>query len=248
LLKDGISNFTVGIGGSATNDGGAGMAQALGYEFYDHSGNIITEKMNGRLMGQISKIVSPILPYFRIKAAGDVKNPLLGKHGAVYTYALQKGATLADLPVLEKNMANLSARFHKDLCRKIDNIEGVGAAGGLGAGLMAFCDAEIVSGSQHILRILNFHDKIKNADLVITGEGKYDDQTNQGKIVSEIVRASKKNKVPVYGIFGKIDTSAKGQLEKCIQLIDFAEETETMKNPKKYLEMAVKNIFTENPE
>ena len=240
-IDHGIQNFVFGIGGSATNDGGTGMAQALGYKFYDISNNLIYEKMNGSLIGEISRIAPSNLPELNIKVACDVKNPLLGKNGATFIYARQKGAK--DLQHLESNMTNLEKCFKKDLGKNVSEIKGSGAAGGLGAGLMAFLDAELVSGSKLVLDSVNFDKIIQDADLIITGEGKFDSQTSDGKIISEIVDRANSNNIPVYSIFGIMDNSGSEMFEKSIQLIDFANAEETMKNPEKYLEMATRELF-----
>jgi len=237
----GIFDFVIGIGGSSTNDAGAGMAQAHGYKFFDSYGQLITDRMNNELLGQLSKITSLNLPKLNIKVACDVKNPLLGDSGATYTYAKQKGAR--NLEVLEKNMLRLQKLFVNDLQKDIANIPGSGAAGGLGAGLMVFLDAELVSGSKLVLDVLDFDNKINDADLIITGEGKFDSQTEHGKIISEIIVRAKSKNIPVYGIFGIMENSESKLFEQSIQLVDFADVDETMNNPEKYLKIAVNKLF-----
>ncbi|MFP4548866.1 MAG: glycerate kinase [Fidelibacterota bacterium] len=247
IIKDAINrditNFIIGIGGSATCDGGAGMAQALGFEFYNEQDNLITDKMTGDLIGKVTKIKAPILPVLKIKVASDVNNPLLGKKGAVFTYAEQKGATKKDLPLLERNMENLSRLFQTNLCRNIKNIPGAGAAGGLGAGLIAFLDAQLVSGSKLVLDTLGFDDILKDVDQVLTGEGKFDDQSGQGKIIAEIVsRCGNKNK-PVTGIFGKFEADDPSIFQDVIQLVDFGDPVNTIKYPKQYLRLAIEDLL-----
>ncbi len=244
----GITNFVLGIGGSATCDGGAGMAQALGFEFYDKQGNRIDEKMTGHLIGKIAEIKAPILPVLKINVACDVNNPLLGKRGAVFTYAEQKGATKKDLPILERNMENLSSLFQTNLCRNIKNIPGAGAAGGLGAGLIAFLDAQLVSGSNLVLDTLGFDDILKDVDHVLTGEGKFDEQSGQGKIIAEIVSRCRNQNKPVTGIFGKYDSADSSDFQEVIQLIDFDDSEDTIKNPKKYLPQAISQVFHKHPK
>ncbi len=248
-INKGIRKFILGIGGSATNDGGSGMAQALKFEFYDKSGHKIKDKMNGDLIGNCSEIksskIEKILKQCQFLVACDVSNPLLGKTGAVYTYAKQKGANEEDLPILENNMANLNRLFFSDLNMNVQHAPGSGASGGLGGGLLAFLNAKLVSGSELILDTLDFEDRIKNADLIITGEGKMDFQTLHGKIVSEIVKKAKQNKIPIYGICGILENSDQylNDFEKVTQLINFSNVKETMKNPEKYIELAVKELF-----
>ncbi len=247
IIKDAVSqnitSFVLGIGGSATCDGGAGMAQALGFEFYDKQGKLIADHMTGQLIGKIAGIKAPILPVLKIKVACDVNNPLLGKRGAVYTYGIQKGAGNHDLPILEKNMENLNQLFQTNLCRKISEIPGAGAAGGLGAGLIAFLDGQLVSGSNLVLDILGVDDLVNEVDLILTGEGKYDVQSGQGKIVSEIVSRCNQQNKPVIGIFGKYEADDPAIFQDVIQLVDFGDSVHTIKCPRPYLRQAVDDLL-----
>ena len=251
IIKDavqrGMKKFLIGIGGSATNDCGAGMAQALGFEFFNNDRKLISDKMNGRLIGEISEIKNckfEELNQCEFTVACDVKNPLLGNNGAVYNYAKQKGAKKEDLSLLENNIKNLNDAFENDLNKYVKNINGAGAAGGLGAGLAAFLEAKLVSGSKLLLEIVKFEDQIKDADLIITGEGKIDSQTKNGKIISEILYIAKKNEIPVYGICGIYDKSENydNEFEKIVQLVDFGDSKDTINNPEKYLKMAVDDL------
>lgn len=205
-IKNGIKNIYLCIGGSATVDGGAGMLQALGIHFYDKKNNLIKEYMNNELLKEVKKINTSHFykntHEIKITLLSDVKNKLLGKNGAVYTYANQKGAKCEDLPLLESNMKyfyNLISRYAKNVI----NIEGTGAAGGLGAGVLSFFDCEIKSGIDEILELINFSEKTKNANIIITGEGSIDKQTINGKLISGIL--NKSNRVPVIAIAGSVN-------------------------------------------
>ncbi|MFN8575320.1 MAG: glycerate kinase [Candidatus Sericytochromatia bacterium] len=205
-IKSGIKKIYLCIGGSATVDGGAGMLQALGLHFYDKKNNLIKEYMNNELLSQIKKINTSHfyknIQGVKIIILSDVKNKLLGKNGSVYVYARQKGAKENDLVLLEANMKyfyNLISKYTKNVI----NIEGSGAAGGLGAGILSFFDCEIKSGIEEILEIVNFSEKIKNANIIITGEGSIDRQTLNGKVISGIL--NKSNGIPVIAIAGSVN-------------------------------------------
>jgi len=207
-LERGLRDFIIGIGGSATVDCGAGMAQALGYRFFDDTGAEIRDHLNGKLIGQCEIFtvdnVHPALADSRFRIACDVTNPLLGPRGAVYTYAGQKGAADSDLPILEKNIRRFSALLEAKFGREITRIPGAGAAGGLGAGAVAFLNAILVSGIELILDTVKVEQLLANCDLVITGEGKIDRQSLQGKVISGVVRRARRYKIPVIAVTGKL--------------------------------------------
>jgi len=240
-LQRGFSNFIIGIGGSATNDGGAGMAQALGYQFFDGNNNLIAAPMTGELIGWVNKIHKPNLPAMKITAACDVTNRLLGPKGAVYTYAKQKGAR--DLMSLERNLENLANQWEKWFNQKVRFEIGAGAAGGLGGGLMAFFNGELKSGAKFVLDLLHFDDYISHADMVITGEGKIDNQTHQGKILSEIIKRVRRKNRPLYAICGILEKNCQvnKNFEKIIQLREFGGDS--LNFPEKYIQKAVKKLF-----
>lgn len=208
-LKKGYKNFIIGIGGSATNDGGAGMAQALGVKFLDENGREITEYMNGDLIGKCKSIsVSSICPEIKkskFTAACDVNNPLLGPDGATYVYGKQKGGNSTTIAKLEENMKNLYDIIESKLNIHVRDKQGAGAAGGLGAALMTFLSAELKTGIEIILMAVNFNNKIKDADIIFTGEGKIDRQTLYGKTISGVLKTAMKNSVPVIAIAGEVD-------------------------------------------
>jgi glycerate kinase len=203
-LDAGFTEIIIGIGGSATNDGGAGMAQALGFELLDKNGNPI--KFGGGFLGNLHTIdssnVHPLLGKAKITVACDVRNPLLGTSGATTIYGPQKGATPEMLETLEKNMAHFSQILQQELGTDVSEIPGAGAAGGLGAGLMAFCNAKMISGFELVSELTNLEKHISQASLVFTAEGKIDAQTAFGKTVSGVARLAKKHQVPAIALAG----------------------------------------------
>ena len=208
-LDAGFTKLIVGIGGSATNDGGAGMAQALGYGLFDHNG--LSIKPGGGSLGVLHSIdsssVHPLLGKAKFTVASDVRNPLLGPSGATYIFGPQKGATPEMLVILEKNMACYSSILAQEQGIDVASIPGAGAAGGLGAGLMAFCNAELVSGFALVSELTNLEQHISVASIVFTAEGKIDSQTAFGKTVSGVAGLAKKYKVPVIALAGAVENS-----------------------------------------
>ena len=209
-VDSGCKRILVGIGGSATTDMGTGMAQALGVRFLDAAGNEITEPMNGRLMGKVERIdLSGIridTNAVNISAACDVSNPLLGEQGAVRVYSPQKGADAAMCDELEANMTHLAGIVAKTI-RDVRNIPGAGAAGGIGAGLTAFLNAELVPGIQLVLDVCRFQERIRDANWIITGEGRIDDQIIFGKTIAGICRIANAIQVPVIAVAGAVTAS-----------------------------------------
>lgn len=209
-VKRGCSKIVIGIGGSATNDCGAGMAQALGYKLLDANGNEVG--FGGGELSKVEHIIdSPIkdkLNSLKIVVACDVNNPLCGETGASKIYGPQKGATPGMVEVLDKNLMHFAGKLKDSLGHDVKDIPGAGAAGGLGAGLMAFLNARLVPGIELILKTVDFEGKVKDADLVITGEGRVDRQSAFGKVPMGIGRASKKYGVPVIAIGGSIGEGA----------------------------------------
>ena len=205
-LNAGFTKLIVAIGGSATNDGGAGMAQALGFGLYDRDG--LSIQPGGGSLADLQFIdcsnVHPLLGKAKITVASDVRNPLLGPNGATYVYGPQKGATLEMLEVLEKNMARFSHILHQKLGTNVARIPGAGAAGGLGAGLTAFCNAEMSSGFELVSELTDLEKYIREASMVFTAEGRIDSQTAYGKTISGVAQLAKKHKVPVIALAGTV--------------------------------------------
>jgi len=203
----GATQIIIGLGGSATNDGGFGLARALGFHFIGGGGRELTGPVSDLL--DLSRIDPPSeLSLPRPTAACDVSNPLLGPHGATRTFGAQKGATPEQLEILERALARLAevaaGIFHRDH----RNVPGAGAAGGLGFGLMAFCDATVRSGFDVVAEAIDLRNKIERADIVITGEGKLDRQTLAGKAPAGLARMARELKKPVYAIAGRATDDA----------------------------------------
>ena len=205
-LDMGCENIIIGIGGSATNDGGVGMAQAIGVEFLDKEG-----KQIGFGGGELSKIYKIDISNLdgRVKnakftIASDVKNPLCGPEGASAIYGPQKGATPEMIEILDKNLDHLAKIIKRDLGKDIKDLPGAGAAGGLGAALMAFLAAEFRLGIDLIIELVKLEDKMAESDIVVTGEGMTDYQTLYGKVPLGIARVAKKHNKPVICISGSL--------------------------------------------
>lgn len=206
----GCKKIIVGLGGSCTNDMGVGMAIALGTKFLDEQGNIIFPKSNEFINVkdiEISKTLD-ILNGCEILGICDIDNPLYGENGAAKIFAPQKGADKNMVNILEYNIKYLSDLVEKKLNRKIHNIKGSGAAGGMGAGLIAFLGGRLKSGIDTILDIVEFEEIAKDADIIFTGEGRIDYQSIRGKAVIGIAKRAKKINVPVMAIVGSIGEGA----------------------------------------
>ena len=187
-LSKEVKHIILTVGGSATNDGGIGMAHALGYKFIDDAGEALEPV--GENLSRIRAIdassAHPRIRHTKFTVLTDVTNPLYGPEGAVYVYALQKGAPSDKLPLLDHGLRNLSSLWLQILNQDFSGLEGGGAAGGLGAGAAAFLNARIKGGAQAILSMSGFTDAVKKSDVVITGEGKLDKQSLYGKVVGEV--------------------------------------------------------------
>lgn len=205
-LDLGCQEIIIGIGGSATNDGGMGMIKALGAKFLDFNNTEVPD--GGGSLNQIYKIdlskLDARITKCKIVVACDVKSPMTGKLGASFVYGKQKGGTLDQLNILDENLRHYVQKIKEYTGVEIESIEGSGAAGGIGGGLLAFLNAELKSGIDLMIEVLKVDQYIKSADLVITGEGKIDSQTLNGKAVSGIASIAKKHKVPVIVLTGKI--------------------------------------------
>ncbi len=213
-LEHDLAEMIVGIGDSGTVDGGMGMAQALGVKFLDAKG--LELGPGGRELTKIRKIdISSFdggIHGIKVRVASDVENPLCGPDGAAHVYGPQKGATPQMVEVLEAGLKNYAQVIKRDLGKNISGIAGAGAAGGLGAGLIAFLDAELESGIELVMKLAGFSDKLKTADVVITGEGKIDAQTLFGKAPAGVAEMARKNNVPVYAICGQKGKGAEDML------------------------------------
>ncbi|MBO4984654.1 MAG: glycerate kinase [Bacteroides sp.] len=208
-LRRGCRHFIIGLGGSATNDAGLGMLQALGFRFFTASGKEITEPICGRHLTQIARIDAstalPALSECRFTAACDVRNPFFGSEGAAHIFAPQKGADEASVALLNEGLRNVAQLIRRDLGREIAEVPGAGAAGGMGGGLMAALDCELKPGIELLLTALHFDEQLHGADLVITGEGKADRQTLMGKVPSGILHRARTRGIPTLLIAGRVD-------------------------------------------
>ena len=199
--KHGAKEIIIGLGGSATNDGGFGMARALGFEFdyaYEHERVSVTHLLDLRKIEKPSELELP-----KIIAAVDVKNPLLGENGATRVFGPQKGVSKSDLDNLERALTNLADVVATEFGFDYRNQAGAGAAGGLGFGLLSFCGAEIRPGFEVVAEAVGLEAKMKDADVVITGEGSLDRQTLEGKTPSGVARLARKLGKPVFAIVGR---------------------------------------------
>ena len=214
-LKKGAKKILLGIGGSATNDGGMGMCQALGVEFLDSKKNPL--KPIGRNLKNIQEVntkqLNELVQMTEFWIACDVKNCLHGKKGAAYVFASQKGANESELFLLDKGLKNLDSVLKRQFNIDVQNIQGSGAAGGLGAGAIAFLNATLVSGIDLIKELANFDQEIKNTDWIITGEGKLDGQTLAGKTIAGVIESARKKEIPVAALCGSVSLNEKEKRE-----------------------------------
>lgn len=206
-MNKGASTIILGIGGSATNDCGIGMATAIGYRFLDDNNQEV--KPIGANLSSINSIditkVHPKLNDIDFKIACDVTNPLYGKEGAAYVYAEQKGAKAEDVIMLDKGLKDFSKIINSVFNVDVQSIEGAGAAGGMGIASKVFLKGALESGIQLIKNLANFDDKINQSDWVITGEGKLDLQTLSGKTITGILISAKAKKIKVAAFCGAVD-------------------------------------------
>ena len=205
-IKRGAENIIIGIGGSATNDAGLGMLQALGFRFFDHDNKLLGS--GGQILSRVAAIdttaVHPALSEASFTIACDVDNPFYGPRGATRIFAGQKGATPEMTEHLEAGMQAIAAVIAQTTGKDIGRIPGSGAAGGVGGAFLAFTNARLMSGIDLILTHLQFGKRIQNADLIITGEGSADAQTTMGKVAYGILREARKQNIPVLLVAGHI--------------------------------------------
>ncbi len=220
-LDRNCTKIIIGIGGSATNDGGAGMVQALGGKLMDREYKQI--KKGGLGLENLSKIdISTLdkrIEKCKITVASDVENMLIGPNGATMVYGPQKGANAEMVEKLEQNLKHYANKIEEFTGKKIRNIKGAGAAGGLGAGLIAFTSAEIKPGFQIVSEIVNLKRNIQWADYIITGEGKIDYQTQYGKTPYGVARMAKKYSKIVIAIAGTLENKYEELYQKGFDLI-----------------------------
>ena len=196
-MTSGHQTIYLFIGGSATTDAGIGMAAALGYQFLDHKGEVM--KPVGSSLSKIasinSKCILEEIKNVKFITVSDVTNPLSGPNGAAFVYAEQKGANQSEIEELDYGLENIGNVILSELGIDVKNLSGAGAAGGIGAGSVAFLNASIESGIQTMMNLTNFFELAKDCDLLITGEGRLDNQSFQGKVLSGVMRYAEENAI-----------------------------------------------------
>ena len=216
-LDRGARQIIVGVGGSATNDGGVGLAQALGVKFFDDEDRLLSDALGGGELHRIARVdVSGRHPALRrglIRVACDVDNPLTGPKGASAVYGPQKGASPEVVKELDGKLKHLARIVRRDLGVDVARAPGAGAAGGLGYGLMAFTGARAVKGVDTILELAGLKAALIGADLVVTGEGRIDFQTAFGKAPAGVARWAARTRVPVVAIGGAVSRDARKLFE-----------------------------------
>lgn len=249
-IEKGANHIILGIGGSATNDAGMGMARALGYRFLDE----YAQEMIGvgadliKLKSIDISNVNPLLHNVKFEVACDVENPLFGFQGAAFVYGPQKGASLEIVEQLDKGLQNFALVANNQLFTELQDIKGGGAAGGLGAGSIAFLNAELKSGIRLIKNVANFDEQIKNSDWIITGEGRLDDQTFSGKVIHGVIDSRTTQNLAVFCGFSSLDRNKLKQYG-----IDYLGETlplagninDSIDNAYKYLEYVANDFAIE---
>lgn len=244
-INSGAKKIILGLGGSATNDGGCGMAAALGVKFKDEQDQEFIP--TGGTLSQIYKIDMNNI-YSKIKdvefvSMCDVDNPLCGKLGASAVFAPQKGADEDMVRLLDEGLAHLAKIIKRDLHIEVKDIKGAGAAGGLGAGSIAFLQSKLTKGIDVILDTINFDELVSKADIVFTGEGKFDSQSLHGKVVMGVANRSQKYKTPVIVVTGAIGENIQEAYNKGITAI-FSINKEPMEFSKSALKSKENMILT----
>lgn len=249
-LKAGCRDIYIGIGGSATNDGGTGAMEALGFQFLDKDGKRVEGK--GKNLVNIVKIddsqAMPEIKETKFTVMCDVVNSLTGENGATYVYGPQKGGTEEILKSLELGMINYQRVLEGYLGEDISQVPGLGAAGGLGAALYSFLNAEMKSGIDVLLDLNGFDNIVDKADIVVTGEGKTDQQSACGKVVYGIAKRCKEKDVPVFVISGSLSGNLKALYEVGVtsmeaSVCNITDIEDAMKNADKYLYNAAVRVF-----
>lgn len=220
-LDKGVKKLLIGIGGSATNDGGSGFIQALGGRLLDENGDDLS--YGGGALAKLHTIdlsnLDERLKYVSVEVACDVNNPLCGKEGASYVFGPQKGATREMIEILDQNLSHYAEVIKEQLGKDVISKAGAGAAGGLGAGLMAFLDVKLKSGIEMVIEYANLEEKVRDADMVWTGEGSIDFQTQYGKTPLGVAMIAKKYNKPVIALAGRVGNDIDVLYDKGIDAI-----------------------------
>ena len=251
-LDKGATKIIIGLGGSATVDGGAGMAQAIGVRFLAKNGKLIKSRASGGTLPDIHNIdvgkIDPRIKKTKFIIASDVNNPLCGKKGAANVFGPQKGATPAMVRTLDANLKHFASVIKAGLGKSVCDLKGAGAAGGLGAGLVAFTGARMKRGVDLVVELTELNKHLKHADLVITGEGRVDFQTAFGKTPAGVAKAAKKFKVPCVAIGGSLSDDARGVFKHGISGLASAaardmDLAEAIRNSRNHLENAGERVI-----
>ncbi|HHB79780.1 MAG TPA: glycerate kinase [Saprospiraceae bacterium] len=251
-VDQGAQQIFLFVGGSATNDAGIGIAAALGYRFYDRDGILLTPC--GKSLSLIERIdrsdVDAKIDSVDFQVLTDVNNVLYGPQGAAAVYAEQKGASPAEIKELEVGLQHFAALVWRIFGRKIDQIPGGGAAGGVGAGMVGILGAQIQSGIDKIFEWTRFPEIIKNVDWVISGEGRIDDQTLSGKVVSQVAQLAQAAGKPLVLFVGKDELSDEGRkqlaAQKIISVFDHAKDLDdAMQNAGPILKQLAQDFFSQ---
>ena len=242
--KRGARQIIIGLGGSATNDGGLGVARALGYRFYDARNNELRLDVTDLI--RLARIAAPeSVPLASITIAADVANPLLGERGATHVFGPQKGATPDQVRFLEQALTKLAEIATQDLKCDFRNEPGAGAAGGLGFGLMTFCRATMRSGFEIVAETIQLEKLIRNVDVVVTGEGSLDLQTLEGKAPGGVAQLSGKLGKRIFAITGLSSRDAKveGLFDEVLSLTrDSISEAESIKRAPELLRKRAREL------
>lgn len=247
----GVNELIIGIGGSATNDGGAGFAQALGVKFFDKDGAEITEPLGGGRLSDVASVDAsgtlPALASVTVKVACDVTNPLTGENGASAVYGPQKGATPEMVKQLDANLAHLAEIIKRDVGTDVSERPGAGAGGGMGAGLMAFTNATLERGVELVIAATDLDTHMQGAALAFTGEGRVDFQTAFGKTPSGVAAVARRFGVPVIAIGGGLADDANGVFQHGIDAISSATANPmpleaAMQKSRQYLQDAAERV------
>lgn len=249
-LDEGVEKIIIGLGGSATVDGGVGLAQALGISFKDKRGQEVP--FGGQALVDIETIdlggLDKRLKDLEIVIASDVTNPLYGANGAAYVFGPQKGATEEMVSILDAGLRNLARVIEKETGKAVGHLAGAGAAGGVGAAFMAFLQARMESGIDLILDLNNIDNILKKVDLVITGEGRIDRQTLMGKTPYGVARRARKFKVPVIGIAGSVESEVMSDLNQYFTAVfsiikEAVSLEEAMANSQEWLQLTSQQVL-----
>ena len=244
-IKKGARKIILGLGGSATNDAGMGIASALGFQFFDKKDQELAPI--GGSLNKIAMIKQPLkMPKINFEIAADVTNPLYGKNGAAYVYSPQKGANKSQVELLDKGLRNFASVIKSSTNKDISKIQSLGAAGGVAAMLVPYFPSSISSGFELIVKMSKLKSYLKKTDLLITGEGKIDSQSFQGKVVGTLLNYIKGSKIKVLLIAGIMEHKHK-TLTSGYSIIELADKNiskeYSIKNAKRILKNKIESYF-----